>query len=141
MLCGLPARRRRSAYRAIRSGDGDAHRRGNLLRVHGTRPHGGRLPDHLRRLHGRTRGGPTMREMEAAQLRAMEATGRHIAAAIERACKTMSGSNKWGFALMIFSFDGPEFTWISNAQRADMVKAMQEFISRNPPDQVSADRS
>jgi hypothetical protein len=82
-----------------------------------------------------------MREMEAAQLRAMEATGRHIAAAIERACKTMSGSNKWGFALMIFSFDGPEFTWISNAQRADMVKAMQEFISRNPPDQVSADRS
>jgi len=53
----------------------------------------------------------------------------------------MSGSNKWGFALMIFSFDGPEFTWISNAQRADMVKAMQEFISRNPPDQVSADRS
>jgi hypothetical protein len=35
---------------------------------------------------------------------------------------------------MIFSFDGPEFTWISNANRADMVRAMQEFIDRNPPD-------
>jgi len=42
---------------------------------------------------------------------------------------------------MIFSFDGPEFTWISNAQRAYMVKAMQEFIRCNPPDQVSADRN
>jgi FPC/CPF motif-containing protein YcgG len=83
------------------------------------------------------------RPMDAAKLRAMEHSGREIAKALERAFARYGEdhSDKWGFALMIFSFDGPEFTWISNAQRADMVKAMQEFISRNPPNQTSADRS
>ena len=69
-----------------------------------------------------------------------------------REYEALSGE-KCGFALMLFSFDGPEFTWISNAQRADMVKTMQEFIRRihrvavpwfailYPPDQVSADRN
>jgi hypothetical protein len=75
----------------------------------------------------------------------MEAAGRDIAATLERAFTKFKQANKddehWGFALFIFSFDGPEFTWISNAQRADMVKAMQEFIDRNPPDQTSEQRS
>ena len=31
---------------------------------------------------------------------------------------------------MIFSFDGPEFTWVSNAQRDDMIKALREFIHK-----------
>lgn len=84
-----------------------------------------------------------MREMDGDKLRSMEAAGRDIAAALGRAFEKFGQKNgeKWGFALMIFSFEGPEFTWISNAQRADMVKTMQEFISRNPPDQVSADRN
>ena len=84
-----------------------------------------------------------MREMDGDKLRSMEAAGRDIAAALGRAFEKFGQMNdeKWGFALMIFSFNGPEFTWISNAQRADMVKTMQEFISRNPPDQVSADRN
>jgi hypothetical protein len=84
-----------------------------------------------------------MRPMDGDKLRSMEAAGRDIAAALGRAFQRFGEKNdaRWGFALMIFSFDGPEFTWISNAQRADMVKAMQEFISRNPPDQVSADRN
>ena len=84
-----------------------------------------------------------MREMDGDKMRFMEAAGRDIAASLGRAFEKFHQGHdeKWGFALMIFSFDGPEFTWISNAQRADMVKAMQEFISRNPPDQVSADRN
>lgn len=84
-----------------------------------------------------------MREMDGDELRSMEAAGRDIAASLQRAFERFraKGGEKWGFALMIFSFDGPEFTWISNAQRADMVKTMQEFITRNPPDQVSGDRN
>ena len=84
-----------------------------------------------------------MREMDGDKIRSMEAAGRDIAKALQRAFDgfQQGTKEKWGFALMIFSFDGPEFTWISNAQRADMVKTMQEFISRNPPDQVSADRN
>jgi len=35
----------------------------------------------------------------------------------------------WGFGLLIFTFgeDGT-MTWISNAAREDMLKAMQEFL-------------
>lgn len=43
----------------------------------------------------------------------------------------------FGFAIMVFEFDeteaeysGKEMHWISNADRNDMVRAMQEFISR-----------
>ena len=84
-----------------------------------------------------------MREIDPERMRMMEACGREIAAALGRATEKFNtqGGDKWGFALMLFSFNGPEFSWISNAQRADMVKAMQEFITRNPPDQVSADRN
>jgi hypothetical protein len=83
-----------------------------------------------------------MREMDGDKMRHMEACGRDIAKSLQVAFARFGATHteKWGFALMIFSFEGPEFTWISNAQRADMVKAMQEFIARNPPDQVSADR-
>jgi hypothetical protein len=84
-----------------------------------------------------------MRQMDGDKIRSMEAAGRDLAGVLERVLKEYFAKDgeRWGFALMLFSFDGPEFTWISNAQRADMVKTMQEFIARNPPDQVSADRN
>lgn len=84
-----------------------------------------------------------MREIDPERMRYMEACGRDIAAALGRAIDKFNAnpSDKWGFGLFLFSFGGPEFTWISNAQRADMVKALQEFIQRNPPDQTSADRN
>jgi hypothetical protein len=37
---------------------------------------------------------------------------------------------RFGFALFLFSFDGPEMTWISNANRDDMIKGLLEFIER-----------
>lgn len=84
-----------------------------------------------------------MREMDPDKIRSMEHAGRDLAKVLERVLKEYfaKGGERWGFALMFFSFDGPEFTWISNAQRADMVKTMQEFISRNPPDQTSEQRN
>jgi len=36
----------------------------------------------------------------------------------------------WGFAIMLFKFQGEEFMWISNADRQDMLKALQEFIQK-----------
>lgn len=39
----------------------------------------------------------------------------------------------WGFALLVFEFrdePGGDMTYISNAQRPDIVKAMQEWIAR-----------
>jgi hypothetical protein len=75
--------------------------------------------------------------------RQMEAVSREIGNRIGKIIEKYSDTTgrKWGFALMIFSFDGEEFTWISNAERADMVKAMQEFINRNPPDITSEQMS
>lgn len=35
----------------------------------------------------------------------------------------------WGFALLLFTFgEGGTMTWISNAEREDMLKSLQEFI-------------
>lgn len=40
----------------------------------------------------------------------------------------------WGFTLLIFTFEGSKdpqtMTYISNARRADMLKAMQEFLQK-----------
>lgn len=34
----------------------------------------------------------------------------------------------YGFALQIFSYEGPEFFYISSAEREGMVKTLQEFL-------------
>lgn len=37
----------------------------------------------------------------------------------------------WGFTLMIYTFgEGGTMTYISNAQREDMLAAMQEFLQK-----------
>jgi hypothetical protein len=74
------------------------------------------------------------------RMRKIEYYTREIGTLISQAINP-TGKKVIGFALMIFSFDGSEFSWISNADRADMVKTMQEFIKRNPPDQTSEGRN
>lgn len=37
---------------------------------------------------------------------------------------------EWGFGLFIFEFKGESFFWISDANRADMIKALREFIRK-----------
>lgn len=77
-----------------------------------------------------------MRPVDPELMRRLEAAGHDIAETLERAIKMWTGDitqEKIGFTLMIFSFNGPEFTYISNARREDMIKTMQEFIAANPP--------
>ena len=62
-----------------------------------------------------------------AKLVRMEKVNREVGALIGESIK-QSGGN-YGFALFMFSFgDESEMTWISNAEREDMVKALKEFI-------------
>jgi hypothetical protein len=84
-----------------------------------------------------------MRPIDPEKMRAMEYASRDLGKVLGRVLEEYfaKSGEKWGFGLFIFSFEGPEFTWISNAKRADMVKTMQEFISRNPPDVTSEGRN
>lgn len=67
----------------------------------------------------------------------LKAMGRDIA----KRLNPETAPNKVGFFMMIFSFDGPECTYISNSRREDVVKLMEEFIRKNPPDQTSEARN
>jgi len=69
------------------------------------------------------------RPVDPKTLHDLEADAREIAHAIDGALNTAATVRR-GFALLIFSFDGPELTWISNANRADMVRALEEFLAR-----------
>jgi hypothetical protein len=37
---------------------------------------------------------------------------------------------RYGFALLIFGFDTPELTYVSNAEREDMRKMLRELLDR-----------
>lgn len=37
---------------------------------------------------------------------------------------------RWGFAILFFNYDGPEMSWISSANRQDMVKALREMADK-----------
>lgn len=67
--------------------------------------------------------------MDPELLRLMEATCREIGGLIGRVVQAQTGG-KQGFALFIFSFEGPEMTWISNSDRGGMIAALEEFIRR-----------
>lgn len=41
-----------------------------------------------------------------------------------------SGSD-YGFALLVFSFKGPDMFYCSNAERESMIAAFQEFIAKH----------
>jgi hypothetical protein len=70
------------------------------------------------------------------RMRLMEVTAREIAAALGRAVKQHKAKTDedWGFALFLFSFHNRgELTYISNANRDDMVKMLLEFVAAQPP--------
>lgn len=75
-----------------------------------------------------------MKPVDPEKMRMMEAKAREIGEVLGRAVKAPGETHgKFGFVLMLLSYDGPEFTYISNVERAGMVKTMQEFIAANPP--------
>lgn len=80
-----------------------------------------------------------MRPVDPELMRRLEAAGRDIATTLDRAIRTWTRDvtdQKIGFTLMLFSFNGPEFTYISNARREDMIKTMLEFIAAQSPPQT-----
>lgn len=74
-----------------------------------------------------------MKDIDPAKLRYLEAKAREIGKLIDDAInESITGgqsNKKFGFALLLFSFDGSELTWISNAEREDMTKALEELLS------------
>jgi hypothetical protein len=70
-----------------------------------------------------------MREIEAKKLRHLEGKAREIAKLLDAAVNK-GRDEKSGFCLFLFSFEGPEFTYVSNAQREDMIKLLEEILAR-----------
>jgi len=64
--------------------------------------------------------------VDMAKLARMEDKNRQIGKLIGKSIEASGGG--YGFALLMFSFEGSEMTWISNAERTDMVTALKEFI-------------
>lgn len=68
------------------------------------------------------------RKLNPIILARMEARARIVGAVVGKAVQDASIPGRMGFALFLFSFDGEEMTYISNAERATMVQALEEFI-------------
>jgi hypothetical protein len=71
-----------------------------------------------------------MRELDPEKLREIEAVSREIGRILGSAINDIGYKGRYGFALMLFSFEGPEFTYISNADRDDMIRVLEEFIAK-----------
>lgn len=70
-----------------------------------------------------------MRPVDPQRLHNLETTAREIARLLD-GCIQRSMHVRCGFAFLLFSFEGPEMTWVSNADRVDMVKALRELLAR-----------
>ncbi|MBA0089147.1 MAG: hypothetical protein HRJ53_29505 [Acidobacteria bacterium Pan2503] len=71
------------------------------------------------------------------RMRRYELVARELFALLDRATDgaIKPPNPQFGMALFIFSFgEHGELTYISNAQRPDMVKMLTEFIAANPPE-------
>ena len=68
-----------------------------------------------------------MREIDPERLKHLESTARDIGHILGKTVNRWGAPREFGFALMLFSYDGPELTWISSADRADMIKVLDEF--------------
>jgi hypothetical protein len=63
------------------------------------------------------------------RLTRMEKVNREVGALIGEAIDQSGGH--FGFALFMFGFgNDQEMTWISNAERADLIAALKEFIAK-----------
>lgn len=77
-----------------------------------------------------------MRDVNPKILREMEAKARSMGRALDEALNPPSpvtgrrGKAKTGFALLLFSFEGPELTWLSNAERAGMIATLEEILAK-----------
>ena len=70
-----------------------------------------------------------MRDIDPKRLHDIEEQARSLAHVLDEVLQKRLG-RRTGFALLMFDFEGPELTWISNAQREDMLKALRELVAR-----------
>lgn len=68
------------------------------------------------------------RPVDPAVLHYIENEVRVVGRVIDAGLNPDRSAKKYGFAILLFSFDGPEFTWLSNAERVDMVNALEEML-------------
>ncbi len=72
--------------------------------------------------------------VDPAKMRYLEARARELAKRLDGALnQSMTGGpaqKQYGFALLLFSFRGNELTWISNAERREMIQALEELLAR-----------
>ncbi len=71
---------------------------------------------------------PDPKPIDPAKLRYLESRARALAKQIETGLHATS-STKYGFALLLFSFDGSELTYISNARRATWFNALKNCLT------------
>jgi hypothetical protein len=67
------------------------------------------------------------------KMRYLEGTARDIGNLIGGAINRLSspsGKKEYGFALILFSYAGSELTYISSSERSDMLKLLQEMITK-----------
>lgn len=75
-----------------------------------------------------------MRPLDPRKQKLLEVAARPMAQAIGGVMNEMTGS---GFALFLFTTDGPEMVYVSNADRAGMIKVLKKFIADHPDSPIS----
>jgi hypothetical protein len=75
---------------------------------------------------------PEVREyVDPQKLKLLESASKMMAPYIAKAIEPLTGS---GFALFLFTADGPELVYISNAERADMARVLKQFLDNLVPE-------
>lgn len=74
-----------------------------------------------------------MKPVDPEKMRQIEKLARDLFSMLDVWSGGVLQSHKVGAALFLFSFEGKELTYVSNANREDMVKTLIEFINANSP--------
>ena len=67
------------------------------------------------------------------RMRFLEGTSREIGNLIGSVINRLSSPSdkkQYGFTLILFSYEGSELTYISSSERSDMIRLLQEMISK-----------
>lgn len=74
------------------------------------------------------------KKVDPAKMRFIEAKAREVGKLVDEAIHTAvtgaEAKDRYGFALLIFGFDTPELTYVSNARREDMRRMLRELLDR-----------
>lgn len=77
--------------------------------------------------HGQKPKPRERNEIDPKVMADIELKCREIGHIIADVINTKELQKKYGFCMMVFAFEGPEFTYISNAERDSMIATLKEF--------------